>query len=264
MQKQYSYIIADPSFKKSITVNITEFPTVQNLKYLIGSAIDQEVNQFAITNATAEQQLSMIESGYEFQISFINCNQDINFILPDGNEIKINKSNEMNFDEIIKFIQREKSYYYSNKCLENMELYVWGIPIPKEGRHLSYIPNNVSINIQNDACTITLAYDQNTFILSNNETFVSVKEFIEDKLGPNADVTIQSFPDNKFLQSDDVLCNYKKYEINTTSRIVLKSIDDDFVIEQKMDYLSTVLNAKQLIALYYGYNQKINFKNISK
>lgn len=65
------------------------------------------------------------------------------------------------------------------------------------------------------------------------------------------------------MQSDDVLCNYKKYEINATSRIVLKSIDDDFVIEQKMDYLSTVLNAKQLIALYYGYNQKINFKNIS-
>lgn len=244
MQKQYSYIIADPCLKKSITVDINHFPSVQDLKHLIASAIDQDENQFTITNAVPEQQLSLIDNDYEFQISFANCNQDINFILPDGNEIKISKSNDMNFDEIFKYIQKENLFYYSNECLDNMELYVWGIQIPKEGKHLSQIPNNVNINVQNEVGTITLVYDQKTFILSNYEDFVSVKEFIEGVLGPNVDVTIQCFPDNEFLQNDNVLVNTKKYEINATTKFIFKSIDGNFVIDHKMDYLSTVLSAK--------------------
>ena len=261
--KQFSCVLSDPCFKKSINVDTNECRTVQDLMPRISSLLQIDENQFTVSNANPDNVLSLLDNNFEFQLEFNNHCPDFTINFPDEFVQKVTNGSNMNFHDIIRCIQNERSIYYSPSCINNINIMVWGIPLPKTGNHLSRMPNNVKISFQLDVNTVSIIFDQKAFIFPENEPFERGKNFIENVLGQNVEVSIQNITNNQSLHNGDLLQTNKLYEINARENFTFNSIDEYYYFDQKMDYFSTVFDAKQMLAhINYNACQNILPENI--
>ncbi|KAK8839108.1 hypothetical protein M9Y10_032580 [Tritrichomonas musculus] len=246
-EKRFYYKVHDPNFSRSIKVDINQCKTISDLKNQIALDLHTIDSIIKINDDYGEKQLSKMPENYEFTILIVHRCFNIFFIFPDGYRINIQNSYKMNFGEVIDEFKKS-NLYYSNSCQKLLQFKVSNIEVPQIQYPFLAVPVLKSVYVTTSCPVVILKYGSNKFIFSENESVSEALSVIKNAYLSCSYVSIVG-QNNRKINFWEKLQKFEKYQVNVYYQIPFRSLDENLFFTKKIDFLATIGDVKQLIAL---------------
>lgn len=241
--------------KVEVQIDSSKIKKVNDLKQIISSKFKVNGN-FTIEKPPSDD-LSKIKEDYIFKIKFSNSSKDLNFKLPNKKIIKIEKSDDKEFGDIINSF-KNKGIYYSDNCKNDIIFYAWGKKILKSSSKPFYnFPSSSIFDIKLTKEPIILNYENNQYVFSEEEPYTPTSDFILQSLNNSVDdlapILVNIFRNHykRYLNLDDKL--QKDDVLKSITKYVLVSNDQSnttICTYVQLDYHAKIFDLRHNVALY--------------
>lgn len=245
--RKFYYKVKDPSFENSITIDISIYKTVEDLKKQIARYHHFPDYNISIINNPNERKLKNIKYPFILELSFQNRNTNIKFSIPGCPFFFIIDCYKKTFDEIVESFRNEH-LYYSNESKKYMQFLINGKEVPHIKYPLFAVPFNTTVQFRVNNPVVILKYGFNKFIFIDNEDAINAFNYIKSIYKGCTFVSIQNEISHEKINYGGILKSFKNYKVQVIYNTVFYSIDCRFKNEIKLDYLATVFDAKELLS----------------
>lgn len=235
-------ISSDTTMKIKFDVENPQNKTSDDIKQQIQNEFGIPMDQFNL-NIDKNKKISKITDKIII-VDFKNKCKDIHFILPDEKKVTIEKSYELNFQNLILGFNK-KGFYFSDKCSNNINFKIWNFKISQKSLKLDFIPEGKELQVINQKM-ISIDFENKSFYFESGEFISKAEEFIKAKLRGKLANIHSCNPKIKskiFMQgekySTKLSCKYAFIDPN--GKQVYHALDSD----------ATVGDAKNLFAILY-------------
>lgn len=231
--KTITYTLGDDCYQRQITI---DFSTIKKDPddIIEQIALDLGIQHTAIYFLPKNPIKNTGITKIPFKITKPKAN--IKFAFPDNSEIEIQNANDKDFEQIINLFETQHNIHYSPEARPLVRLNVWDIDVPKTGKHLQAIPENVQVKVIADNVA-KLFYNGKTYYFSTTDTIGYAADLIKAKeKAPN--LTLHIKHDGLELSSTQKMVANKDYLVEATNDFIFHLNGKPRL--EKFDYLVTV------------------------